>query len=262
MLRCLVLSLWVLCVSLPASSLPSSEPSEEPPRIVLLGDSITAGMVSGGPAPAFADLLIERMEGEARVEVLGCGGSTSRYWHPSLGGWSCAGSRVQPNLFQGLVTPLLPARLVVVLLGTNDARGYFAHGPVSGLAYGENLEALNAGLLEAGAQQVMLVVPPPIPSGGSTVAERLDSYRRTISELCRERVLCGPDLFAELGREHFAEGDAHPNGRGHERIAALLEPEIRRVIPELIGTRWAALAFGLFVGSRQARAHREARSRR
>lgn len=180
--------------------------------LVLLGNSITAGTVSAPIGPPFAELL------PFDVVNLGSGGASTRDWHPD------------GDLYSE-VLPHLPA-IAVVLLGTNDATGFFEPIPVEVPEYVARIVDLTAALLEDGATWVILLTAPRnFTSAGQAVEDRLHSYRETIRSLCSpggDRVACGPDLHAELGRDDFAPDDVHPNGPAHAWIAS----ELVRVLPE------------------------------
>lgn len=216
-----LLPLLLLGILLPraALALPSS--------VVLVGDSITHGIVSGGGTP-YAPLLADALGGDFAVANLGCGGASSLDWTLSRGGAICGGEPFQiPNLYQARARAQLPAEIVTILLGTNDALGFFEPEVVSAQAYSDAISEIVDHLLADGAEQVMLMTPPQ--NFQSLSAQfNLAAYRLEILALCGTdpAVLCGPDLFSLLGAADFATGNLHPNAAGHQKIADALTPAI------------------------------------
>jgi len=202
-----------------------------PIPLLLIGDSITFGGVSGPPGPPFAELLAGALGPGYAVVNAGCAGSVALHWVPGEANPTvCPGRGAEPiALFEALVRPHARAGVAAVLLGTNDAA---LGSPV--LAYRRDLGALAQGLLAIGIPRVLLLTPPPSGSPDPAVQERIEHYRSAIAHpqlgLCRvlAGVGCGPDLAALLDRARdFAPGDAHPNAGGHERIARALAEAIR-----------------------------------
>ncbi len=192
--------------------------------VVLLGDSITAGNVSGPVGPSYAELLAL----EYRVTNIARGGATSRDWQPG-----CFLYRLAP--------PHLPA-VAVVLIGTNDSREFLAPFPVEVDEYAASLGELVAALLDDGAPRVVLMTPPPNfqPFATQSVHDRLSGYRDAVLALCEpagDRVDCGPDLHSLLGPDDFAAGNVHPHGPAHAFIAS----ELAIAIPEPAGLPAVAL---------------------
>lgn len=208
-----------------------------PYSVVLLGDSITQGQTSEPSGPPFAALLADSLGAGFDVINIGCGGASSRDWSPSAGDSTCGGL---PNplllapLYPSLAKPNLPADLVVVMLGTNDAIGLFEPAPLTSEEYRAALEELAMGLLHDGAGRVLLATPPPdfvVPYTEFT----LIAYAGQVLDLCGapgDAILCGPDVFNLLQFEDFASGDIHPNGAGHAKIADAMYSSILLAIPE------------------------------
>jgi lysophospholipase L1-like esterase len=199
--------------------------------LVLLGDSITNHSVSGPPGPSFATLLAAELGDGYAVRNIACDGSSALDWSPRLGVAQCGADLALPSLYLARARPKLPADLVAVLLGTNDATGAFEPAPVEPRAYGAAIAELASALLADGAARVMLMTPPPIPSLPRATL-RLSLYRREIFAICSapdDAILCGPDVFTLLGDADFAPNDVHPNAQGHARIAAALLDAVRAV---------------------------------
>jgi lysophospholipase L1-like esterase len=150
-------------------------------------------------------------------------------------------------LFEGAALPNLPADIVLVMLGSNDAVGWFEPSPVTSDLYLENLDAMLTKIFDLGAGRVVLVKPPPQLASDETVQDRLRSYGSKIDHLCEfaMKVVCGPDLTSLLTAEDFDASNIHPNAVGHDKIAWAVSETIAS-IPEpsaalLMGLGCAAL---------------------
>jgi len=205
-----------------------TQPSEDtrPFRVVLLGDSITEG--AARPGASYAELLATQLGPSYEVVNIGMGGTSSLDWTPGSPPLSRDGVViVLPRPFRKRALPALPADVVTVLLGTNDASGFYEPRPVSASEYGAALEEIIESLLERDAKSVMLMTPPP--RCGPLLNQRLSEYRDAVIALCEARaeVACGPDLFELLDGSHFDECDPHPNAAGHAVIASELAGALR-----------------------------------
>lgn len=201
----------------------------EAPLVVLLGDSITAGAVSG-PAgspgsgangPGYASRVREALAGRARVASLGLGSTTTADWVASLRENGPSGG---------------PGAVAVILLGTNDALERPEGEPIPRAAFRENLRVLAAGYL-AEFETVVLLPPPPMPAvnpnANAAWQARLAGYHEEVLAACAElaRVACGPDVFALLDpRADFFQGNLHPNAQGHHKLAEALAAALARDI--------------------------------
>jgi len=216
----------VLAVALFLLVLACGTPS---PRVVLLGDSITWGLVSGKEGPSFAALLEEALGQSVELRNVACGGLTVALWLADAKPAFCHGEALAPNLFQVRLLPLLPADVVVVLLGTNDSIGL--GGRIEPEEYGRRMRRLTGQLVEHGAGRVLLLAPPFI-NNSAKASVRLLAYGKQVAAICAERegVVCGPDLFELLEAHDFAANDPHPNRRGHAKIATALEAQLRPLI--------------------------------
>lgn len=227
-----------------------------PYEVVLLGDSITQGISSEPIGPSYASLLSDSLGAGFAVTNLGCGGTSSRDWSPSAGISVCVGlpdPNLPTNLYHALAAPNLPADLVVILLGTNDATGAFEPAPLTAAEYRAAMEELVTQLLFDGAGEVMLATPPPNFAMPET-APTLLAYAAEISALCGtagDAVLCGPDLLHLLQPEDFEAGQIHPNASGHAKIADAMVASILAAIPE--PSTGAMLGIGLLALVRMRR---------
>jgi lysophospholipase L1-like esterase len=200
-----------------------------PIRVLLIGDSITRGRVSGPEGPAYAELLPSLLGEGYEVTNIGTGGASSLDWT-----LSCPGTPW--NLFPTLAVPNLPSEVVSILLGTNDAIAFYEPEPVSVELYRLAIEEIVENLFAEGAGIVILMTPPDHIGSDPTSRDRLIGYREEILLICSQipGVVCGPDLFTSLDLDlHFEDGDTHPNAQGHlvianslsETVVAIPEPE-------------------------------------
>lgn len=231
--------LWGLLAVLLAGS--SVEATPRP--VLLIGDSHTAGGVSGPSGPPFSVLLANLLGPEYLVVNAGIGGASSFSWKPvpscaqTLYGQVCLNGR---SLYDRNAKPLLQfdwgePLIATVMLGTNDASGFFLPAPSSPAAYLRNIETLTASLLADGASTVLLLPPPPFPDFGSQIANAnstLESYRSLLLDHCRSTpgVRCGPDAFSLIDPvSDFFASDIHMNAEGHAKLAAALRGSILSV---------------------------------
>ena len=71
--------------------------SATPLRLVLVGDSITAGQVSAPKGPPYAELVAEALGPAFEIVNLGCGGTSSLDWTRSRGAPSAAHSAIRSS---------------------------------------------------------------------------------------------------------------------------------------------------------------------
>jgi len=199
-------------------------------RVVLVGDSITRGSVRGGGA-SFAERLAELLGRRYEVVNAGCSGSSSIDWTLSRPSRQCGGEgRVEQSLFEAKLAPALPAPLVVLMLGTNDALAFHEPAPVAAEDYERALREILRESLDRGAAEIILLTPPPNPRSNPELHARLAGYRERVQTICHDtdRVHCGPDIFTLLDAgQHFNGVNAHPNASGHREIAEALARSVR-----------------------------------
>jgi lysophospholipase L1-like esterase len=230
MLRSFAALLAAGCAVLPRPALAA------PIRVLLVGDSITGGIMSEPSGTPYPTLLADSLGADYAVSVVACGGTTSLDWTRSQGMQFCGTPDAHlPEIYDALAVPLLPDDLVVVLLGSNDAIGWFEPAPVSADAYRAAMEEIAGNLLADGAGQVLLMTPPP--NFGDIFANNLlGLYRDEILAMCGasgDAVLCGPDLYTLLTPSDFGLGQIHPNGAGEAKIAGALHDSLTAiVVPE------------------------------
>jgi lysophospholipase L1-like esterase len=215
---------------------------------VLVGDSITEGIVSAPLGPAYAELLPTLLGPDFEVVNTGRGGVSSVLMDPgTLCAPLCPGSA--DNLFDEDITPQLPADIATVMLGLNDALGFFLTEPTAPNDYDAHMREIVDALFDGGVTTVMLMTAP-IPENVSDVTEAfLVAYGDVVGSMCATLagVVCGPDLSTLLDPIlDFESGNIHPNAAGHAKIAQSLSLALIAV-PEpttatLLGTGIVGLA--------------------
>jgi len=193
--------------------------------IVLIGDSITKGRVEGGGL-SFADQL-QALRPQDQIRNAGCPGSTTRDWvRPPIEVRSCTLAGAYPLIAK----PLMPADVAIIMLGANDATGYYEPDPVEPPEYRENLEQLVRVAL-SDAKRVVLLTPTLDPRATGEVRRRLVGYRSAVLETCQtsDCVSCGPDLQRTVSGPAEGLSGLHPDESGHRRIAQQLDAFLTRL---------------------------------
>lgn len=187
--------------------------------ILMIGDSITEGIQSSPEAVPYTTVAAKMLGREFTVTQIGCGGATTWDWSSFGGVTLCGGQLWGKNVYEAHAKPNLPADVVTVMLGTNDATGFFEPAPISPNEYRKNLSNLVTNLIKDGAGRIMLMPPPPMcETTNADVVMRLEAYRTIVRSMCskREGVMCGPDVYTLLNEDDFQDCDVHPNGLGHK----------------------------------------------
>ena len=132
--------------------------------------------------------------------------------------------------------PELPAQITHIMLGINDAYGFFESSPdgphgnwLTPEEYGERLRLL----VERSPGLVFVSVSPPLADTiTGLVVERLRVYRDVVLSLVDDyrRVELGVD-FHELLDPHTDMHGCHPNTRGHAIMADALEESVLSRLP-------------------------------
>jgi len=186
--------------------------------ILMIGDSITEGVQSSPSAEPYTAVAAKVLGKRFTVTQIGCGGATTWDWSLFGGVTFCGGRFWELNVYEARARPNLPVDVVTVMLGTNDATGFYEPAPITPDEYRDNLANLVTNLLNDGAGKVMLMPPPPMcESATADVVMPLKAYRTIVREMCttRDGLVCGPDVYTLLKEEHFQGWDVHPNGLGH-----------------------------------------------
>lgn len=216
-------------------------------QVLFVGDSITVG-TGADPGMGYVD-RIAAGNPEWSVVNAGCGGSTTRDWTlPKLPGApdSCAFR----GAFEQLAEPHEDADIVHILLGTNDATGFFESGPVPASEWLGNVELLSSRF----SGDVVVSFPPPLPDPASDAQARIDAY----ASLLAARALDGDAPF-RLGADFSQLSRAlldgvHPANAGHAWMAEQLSPLL---VPEPATLTLVGLGLILVrsAGRRRARHH-------
>jgi len=199
----------------PAPAATAAAPASEPPaatrpRIVFLGDSLTAGL-GVAPDQSFPALLGQRLAKEGlNYEVVNAGVS---------GDTSAGGLRRLDWSLEGDV------KVIVVALGANDG--------LRGLSTAELKKNLGAILDKATARGVTVILAgmeaPPNFGGDYT-----SDFRAVYRDLAKQySVRFIPFLLAGVaGDATLNQADGiHPNVRGAQIVADLVWPELQAVLP-------------------------------
>ena len=192
-----------------ANTSPSRAPAPAVPRVVCLGDSLTAGL-GVSPDEAYPALLQRRLRQAGYPhEVINAGvsGDTSAGGLRRLD-WSMDGN----------------TRVVIVALGANDGlRGL----PVTELR--RNLSTIVTKAKERHAEVLLAGMEAPPNFGPLYVRD----FRRTYAEVARTAdVPLVPFLLegvAGIGALNQPDG-IHPTAQGQQRIADLLWPQLERLL--------------------------------
>jgi lysophospholipase L1-like esterase len=201
----------------------ASTGAADPIRMAAIGDSITFGISSEPRGPGYVSLLSDTLGEDFEVTNLGCSGSIAGNWRPDAIPAVCGGDNGGEPLdyWDDRVLPAMPADVVTIMLGTNDAqRG------IEAWLYRAFLVRIIDGLQAEGVSDILLMTPPPHPSEDPNVQILLTGYVSVITHptlgLCTtfDGVRCGPDVYHLLdSNTDFAAGDGHPNAMGHQKIA-------------------------------------------
>lgn len=196
--------------STPAAATSTAVPVAARPRIVFLGDSLTAGL-GLQPAQSFPALIGKRLASEGHdYEIVNAGVS---------GDTSAGGLRRLDWSLEGDV------RVLVVALGANDG--------LRGLSPAEMKKNLSAVLERATAKGVTVVLAgmEAPPNFGD---EYTRQFRSVYTDLARqyEVPLIPFLLLGVAGNASLNQADGiHPNPRGAELVAELVWAELRAVLP-------------------------------
>lgn len=190
---------------------PSTQSSAPLPRVVFLGDSLTAGLgVDAGEAfPALVGEMLRREGRPAEVVNAGVSGDTTAGGLRRLD-WLL---RQKPDV-------------VVVGLGGNDGlRGLQLQ------ASEENLRAIVRKSREAGAKVLLLGMQMPPNYGPEYTAQFRELYPRVAKETGATLV---PFLLEGVGGDpRLNQPDGiHPTAEGHRIIAANVVQQLRDLVPQ------------------------------
>jgi acyl-CoA thioesterase I len=196
----------------PSSAATSTDGAPARPKIVALGDSLTAGLglLANQAYPA---LLQNRLDAEGYAfEVVNAGVS---------GDTSAGGRRRLDWALEGDV------KVLILALGANDG--------LRGLSVAEmksNLEAI----IQSAKERNIVVILAGMEAPPNYGPEYTASFRRAFQDVAREqRVLFMPFLLANVaGDPALNQGDGiHPNPQGAEIIATAVWRVLRPVLDQM-----------------------------
>lgn len=242
-------SLAALCAVMPAGS----EELDRPKRILVYGDSNTFGWVYDPKVgvtrlpveKTWARVMADKLGAGYEVEVNALGGRTISRDQPTGTG---SGSRIPGSLFNGMtalpavLSENLPLDLVIVMLGTNDAKAQFkttAHQLADDLARMTELIRGDGwgGKTPYSSPQVLLIAPIYQPDdtaygeffkGAHAITKALpESLRRKAAEIGAEYLNAGDFVTgvpAQMDRVHMSEEQHRLLGLGvANKVKAIME---------------------------------------
>lgn len=191
----------------------AATPAASRPRVVFLGDSLTAGL-GLSQAQSYPSLIAERLDREgAGVEVVNAG----------ISGDTAAGGRRRMNwALEGDV------RVLVLGLGANDGlRGT----PVAAMK--ENLQAIIRDAKGRGITVLLLGMEAPPNFGPEYTTE----FRAAFRDLAREEDVAFVPFFLEgvAGVPALNQPDGlHPNADGAARVADVVWKALEPIVDEVV----------------------------
>ena len=211
-----------------------------------LGDSVTAGVVTGGGL-CFTDILQDRLGPRWKVINAGGEGTSALDWiRPPIVVPEGTYPPCVAGAYEQLAEPHLPVDVAIVELGGNDAVGFFEREPTSVWDYRNAIIDIVCRLRDDGVGRILVLTPIPNPSRGRVVASRLMDYRMALLHYNWRRNTTCVDIYRALSTgEGFTNGNCHPNALGHKIIAETILSYIRRArIRAGRWSRWFCKLFG------------------
>ena len=182
------------------------------PRVVFLGDSITAGLHLS-PDDAFPALLEERLAGD---------GLPFTAVNAGVSGDTAAGGRRRVDW----ILRQDPDVVVVELGGNDGLRG----GSLRSVE--EDLRAIVERVQASGARVLLLGMRIPPSYGFDYASDFAELYERVAEETDAAFVPYFMDGVGGVARYNLADG-LHPNEEGHARLAENVEDALAEVLREL-----------------------------
>jgi acyl-CoA thioesterase-1 len=195
-----------------APSAPSSDEASDSPRIVVLGDSLTAGL-GLVETQAFPHLLQQRIDAEGydfEVDNAGVSGDTS-----------AGGLRRLDWTLQGDV------RVLIVALGANDG--------LRGLSAAEMTKNLSE-IVQRAQDRGIVVILAGMEAPPNFGQEYATAFRQAYREVAlQHRVLFIPFLLDKVaGQSTLNQGDGiHPNAQGSQIIAETVWSVLKPLLDQL-----------------------------
>jgi lysophospholipase L1-like esterase len=225
------------------------QPAGDSFKILVIGDSISAGVVGLPKGPPYTEILLERLQTEVdpkiHMENVACSGSTSKDWTVSEGKDRCLWLMTTPTLYENRARPRLPADLVILMLGGNDAATWTKPAPFTAEEYRTYMTEVIEHLKEDGARKTIWMTSPRLGVDSCSHAgveyripnQLLAEYREVALDVCSKDPLveCGPDLYRlfPYTMYHGAFCDPHPNKSGSMHIANYLFDSVEKLYRRL-----------------------------
>lgn len=187
-------------------------------RVIFVGDSITAGLHIDT-----MDRYPEVVGQLTRIDSInaGCAGSTTRDWNPNANRGFCVFGGAWPVL----VSPNLPADSMFIMLGTNDANGFFEFWPNTGengfYVSPEEYFGRLFDMVDAFPGTTFLITPLPPSLFSPYGVKRWAEYKKKILRIVdiHPRACLGLDTDGLLDRSTDYADLIHPNENGMYKIA-------------------------------------------
>jgi lysophospholipase L1-like esterase len=185
-------------------------------QLLLLGDSIVAGLRASSVARCFASLVQEAVRQDTVLQE-GAGLSVTVRAEPGYALSDLTEEREWQDVL-GLFSAGMPS-VTVLHLGTNDI--YNLSKAVEPEAFGANLRYIAEGLGRDAETAVILTAPPRADERRYRITKAPHSaYIETIYKTARELELPVVDYAGiDFVAEGLFEDGVHPNDRGHFRMA-------------------------------------------
>jgi lysophospholipase L1-like esterase len=215
----------------------SSGVQSSPVRVLMCGNSVTAGTVSGTPTGTeygMVQVAQDELGDDWNLINCGGGGTSMRDWArpivPEVPVAAIGGA------YEILAEPNLPADLAVIELGGNDAASFFEDGAPTESEYEDALTTLIDKLFADKVSRILVstTIPNPGYPAGTEVGDRLVTYTRAIETVCAATdkvVLCSTDFMEALDPSlNFFENNVHPNASGHRIMGEAFATDLRKLV--------------------------------
>jgi lysophospholipase L1-like esterase len=199
-------------ISADATILPTNFPSYGRNRVLVFGDSITAGTGAGRESASYARQLAT-MLGMQLVNQ-GIGGSRVTTGNPNAGA-----DRVSSDVVN------IGADLVFILYGTNDMSS-----GVSLDAFQNSYESMLA-TIKKGLPHTRVIAGTCVWRKDPGAKPSLVELNKAIQAACRNQEVPCVDGYGAFNSVAYLTADnVHPNAEGHQAIACHLAPQIQSVL--------------------------------
>jgi acyl-CoA thioesterase-1 len=222
----------LIILALPLLAAATTVAQDTPVKIVTLGDSITRGVRPGvKPDETFAQQLQKMLaKDDIKADVVNVG---------------IGGERTDQALKRLDAVIKLKPKIVTIMYGTNDS--YVDKGAkdsrLSPEDYRKNLTKLVTDLRKAGITPILMTEPrwgdkASVNGLGEHPNVRLECYVKICRKVAEATKTPLVDHFAHWTKQHangvdiggWTTDQCHPNPRGHEELARLILPILRKTL--------------------------------